>query len=104
MGWICNSSLRFIKGKEGDKVKIFMIHVIMIEEIIKIGTDHIAETREFNLVHNVEIEQGMNRIIGMIIGEEILEVMWECAKILKDRIVGGNIEVIIGMKIIAEKR
>ena len=48
-----------------------MIHVIMIEEIIKIGTDQIAKIEEFNLVDKVQVDQGMNKIIG----EEILEVM-----------------------------
>ena len=42
----------------------------MIEEIIKIGDDQIAEIGEFNLVDKVEVDQGMNKIIG----EEILEV------------------------------
>ena len=46
----------------------------------------------------VEIDQGMNKMLG----EKILEVTWEHTKILKDRI-EENIEVIIGMKIIVEK-
>ena len=50
MGQIGNSSLRFTNVKEGDRVEIFMIHVIMIVEIIKIGMDQIVETGEFNLV------------------------------------------------------
>ena len=50
----------------------------------------------------VEVEQGMNRIIGMIIGEEILEVMWEHIEILKDRI-EEDIEEILGMRITTEK-
>ena len=79
-----------------------MIHPVMIEEIIKIGTNQIAEIGEFNLVDKVEVGQGMNKIIGMIIGEEILEALWEHIKILKDRI-KEHIKEIIGMKIIAEK-
>ena len=46
-----NSNLRYMKAKEGDRVKIFMINVIMTEEIIKIGIDQIAEIEEFNLVN-----------------------------------------------------
>ena len=46
----------------------------------------------------VEVDWGMNRIIG----EEILGITWECTKILTDRI-EEDIEVIIGMKIITEK-
>ena len=74
MEQIHNSNLRFIKAKEGDRVDIFMTHVIMTGEIIKIGIDETAETEEFNLVDKVEVDQGMNRIIGVIIGKEILEV------------------------------
>ena len=49
MGLIGNSNLRFIRVEEGDKVEILRIHIIVIEEIIKIGTDQIAEIEEFNL-------------------------------------------------------
>ena len=41
----------------------------MIEVIINIGMDQIAETGEFNLVDKVEVDQDMNKIIG----GEILE-------------------------------
>ena len=67
---IGNSNLRVIRAEEGDKVEIFMIHIIMTEEIIKIDIDQIVEIGEFNLVDKVEVDQGMNKIIG----EEILEV------------------------------
>ena len=70
MGLIGNSNLRFIRAEEGDKVEIFMTHRIMTEEIIRIGTDQIVETGEFGLVDKVEVDQGINKIIG----EEILEV------------------------------
>ena len=50
----------------------------MIEEIIKIDTDQIAETGVFNLVDKEEVDQGMNKIIG----EEILEAMQEHTKTL----------------------
>ena len=46
----------------------------MISEDINIATNQIVEIGEFNLVDKVEVDLGMNRIIGMIIGEEILEV------------------------------
>ena len=51
---------------------------------------------------NIEVDQGMNSIIGMIIREKILEVTWEHIQILGDRM-EEDIEVIIGMKIITEK-
>ena len=53
----------------------------MIREIINIGTDQIVEIDEFHLVVEyivvkiIETDQDMNRIIGMTLGEEILEVM-----------------------------
>ena len=77
-----------------------MMHAIMIEKIIKIGTDQIAEIREFTLLDKIEVDQGMNKMIG----EKILEALQEYTNILEDRIEEENIEVIIGMKIIAEKR
>ena len=42
----------------------------MIEEVIKIDTDQIAEIGDFNLVDKVEAYQSINQIIG----EGILEV------------------------------
>ena len=85
--------------KRMGQCRIFMIDVIMISKVIKIGTDHIAEIEEVNLVDKVEVDQGMNTIIG----EEILEVTWEHIKILEDRIIEENIQEIIGMKIIVQK-
>ena len=99
MGITGSSNLRFFRAKERDKIEIFMTDMIMMEEIIKKGMDQIVEIGEFNLVDKVEVDQGMNKIIG----EEILEAMQDCIKILEDRIVEKNIEVTIGMKIIAEK-
>ena len=75
MEHIGNSNLRFIKAKEVDRVQFFMIHIIMMEEIIKICIDQIVEIEELNLVDKVGVDQGMNRIIGMIIGEETLGIM-----------------------------
>ena len=46
----------------------------MINGIIKIGIDHIAEIEEIS-IDKIEVGLGMNKITGMIIGEEILEVM-----------------------------
>ena len=54
---------------------IFMINVIMIEEVIRKGIDQIAMTEEFSLVDKKEVDLGINKIIVMIIGEEILAVM-----------------------------
>ena len=58
----------------------------MIEEIIKIVTDQIVEIEKFS-VDKIEVDLSMNRITGMIIGEEILEVTWENIKILEGRII-----------------
>ena len=75
-----------------------MTDAIMISEIIKIGTDLIVVTGEIS-IDKIEADQGMNKIIGV----ESLEAMQDCIKILEDRIVEENIEVIIGKKVIAEK-
>ena len=74
-----NQNLRYIKAKEKDRIEIIMVNVVMTEEIIKICIDEIEEIEEFNLVeelsmNKMEVDQGMNEIIEMIIGEEILEV------------------------------
>ena len=50
-------------------------------------------------MEKVEVDQGMNKIIG----DEILEVTLEHTNIFEDGIVEENIEVIAGVKIIAEK-
>ena len=63
MGLIGNSSLSSIRAGEGDKVEISMIHIIMTEEIIKVGIDLTVEIEEFNLVDKIEIDQSMNKII-----------------------------------------
>ena len=75
-----------------------MIHTIMTEEIIKIGIDQIVVIREIS-IDKIEVDPGMNKIIE----EEILEAMQDSIKILEERIVEENIEVITGMEIIAEK-
>ena len=78
---------------------MFMIHTIMTEGTIKIGKDQIVDIEEFKLADKVEIDQDMNKTIG----EEILEATQDHVRILEDRIVEENIEVIIGMKIITER-
>ena len=68
---IDNSNLRFIRVEEGDKVEIFKTHIIKTEEMIKIDIDQTMQIGEFKLVDRVEVDQGMNKIIG----EEILEAI-----------------------------
>ena len=80
----------------------------MIEEIIKIGMDKIVELEEFSLVveismDKIEVDLGMNKITGMIIGEEKIEAMWEHIKILEERIIEEDKEEMIGMKMITQK-
>ena len=75
MPQIGNLSLRVIKAIEEDRVEIFMIHIIMIEEIIKIDIEQRVDIEKFSLVDKVEVDQGMSKIIGMIIGEELLGKM-----------------------------
>ena len=99
MGLIDNSNLRVYQSKGREQSRIFMSHIIMIEEIVKIGIDQTVEIGELNLLDKVEVDQSMNKIIGA----EILEAMQDDIKILEGRIVEENIEVIIGMKTITEK-
>ena len=52
----------------------------MIREIIGMNIDQITEIEEFNLMvkfsmDKIEIDLDMNKITGLIIGEETLEVM-----------------------------
>ena len=54
---------------------------------------------EFNLTGKAEVDQGLNKIVE----EEILEAIQGHIKILEDRMAEENIEVIIGMKITAER-
>ena len=81
------------------------------QKIIRIGIDQIAEIGEFNLVVEfnmdriIEVDQGMDKVIGMTLGEEIIEVMQEHIKvrILENRTIEEDIEEIIGMRTMAEK-
>ena len=53
----------------------------MIRKMIKIGIDQIVEIEEYHLVVEysvdkiIQTDQGMSRIIGMVLEDEILEVM-----------------------------
>ena len=96
---IGHSNHRSIKAREEDKVETFMIHIIITKATIKIDTDEIVEIWEFSLAEKVEVGQGVNRTIG----EKILGAMLGHIKILEDRIVQENIEVIIGTRITAER-
>ena len=53
---------RYIKVKEEEKVENFMIDIIMINEIIKMGTDQIVVTGETS-INRREVDKGMNLII-----------------------------------------
>ena len=71
----------------------------MTEETIKIGTEQTVEIGELSFTGKVEVGQGTNKTIG----KEILEATQGHIKILEDRIVEENIEVIIGMRITVER-
>ena len=68
---------RYFTAKEEDRQEIFMTNIITIREIIK----------EFHLVVEssmdkiTEVNQHMNKAIGMTLEEETLEAMWEHIKI-----------------------
>ena len=94
--------LQIYKSKWRGKSRSFMINIIMIEETIKLGIDQKAEIDKFS-IDKIEVNLGMDKITGLIIGEETLEVTWEHIKSSEDRIIEEDIEEIIGMKIITEK-
>ena len=78
---------------------MFMIHIIMTEETIKIGTYQMVETGEFSLTDKVEVGLGMIRTIG----QKILEAVQSYIKFLEERIVEENTKGIIETKITAQR-
>ena len=72
---------KIFKVEEEDGKEISIRDVFMIREIIKIDIDQRVEIGEFHLVVEysvdkiIETDWDMNRIIGMILGEETLEVI-----------------------------
>ena len=76
MEQIKSSHLRYFKAKEENRQEISMKNVIMIKEIIRLGIAQIVEIGEFHLVVEVsmdkiiELDQGMNKAIGMTSEEE----------------------------------
>ena len=97
---IGHSNLKSIKGKEEDKVEMFMIHITMTKETIKIGIDQIVVMGEFSLTDKVEVGQGMNKAIGeetigttKITAEREVEVGLEKDHFPETTIIEGTIEV-----------
>ena len=74
-GQIKDLNLRYIRVKGEDKQEIFVT-----KETIRIGTGQIAETDEYNLGVEfnmdiiIEVDRDINRITCMILDEAILEV------------------------------
>ena len=74
---------------------------------IRIDVDPIVEIEKSNLMVEfsmdkiIEVDKGMDKAIGMTLGEEILEAMQEYIKIriLEDRIIELDIEEVIELKI-----
>ena len=107
-----NKQLKLLiyQSKRRGRQEISMTNIIMIKETIRIDIDQTVEIEESNLVVEfsmdkiMEVDQGMNKTIGMTIGEEILEVTQECirVRILGDRIIEVDTEGIIEMKIMKE--
>ena len=96
MDQVDNSNPKSTKTREEDKIEVVMIDAVMISEVIKIDTGQIVETGDS--IDKIEVDPGINKIIE----EESLEVMQEHIKILKDKIVEENTEIIIEMTVIAE--
>ena len=77
---INSSSLRYFRVKEEDRQDVSIIDIITIKGTIRIGIDQILEIGEPNLVEEfsmnkiIEVDQGINKLTGMMIREKILEV------------------------------
>ena len=84
------------QGKKEDKIEVAIIDAVMISEVIKINIGQIVKTGDS--IDKTEVDLGMNKIIE----EDILEVMQGCIKIMKDKTVEENTEIITEMKVIAE--
>ena len=101
---------KIYQSERRNRQEISMTDVVTIKETIGIVIDQIAEIKESTLVVEfstdriIEVGQGMNKTIGMTIGDEILEATQKCIKIriLEDRIIEVDTEEIIGMKIMKE--
>ena len=100
--WIDSLNPRYIKVEAEANQEIFTIYAVTISEVIKISKDQIVEMEEISM-DKKEVDLSMNKIIGMIIGEDISEIRWEHIKILEDRIIEKNMEEIIRMKIMTYK-
>ena len=94
---------RYTKVESEANQGTFTIDAVIISKVTKIGIGQLVRIEEFSLMDKIEVDLGMNKITGMIIEDKILEVTREHIKILEDRIVEGDIEEIIEMKIITEK-
>ena len=53
MDQIGSSNLKYIRAKEGDRIEMFIIDIIIISIDIKIGTDQIEEIGEAILVDKI---------------------------------------------------
>ena len=91
-----NLNHTFTKAKAEDKTEATMTDTIMISKVIRIDIDPRVETGDS--IDKTEVDLGMHKIIG----EEILEVMWECIKTLKEKTGEENTEIIIETKVMAE--
>ena len=81
-----------------------MKHIIMIKVIIRIGINQVEEKEKLSMDKIIEVDQGMNKAMGMILGEETLGVTQGHTKIRisEGRITEVEIEENIGMKILKE--
>ena len=91
-----NLKHKFTKAKVKDKTEATMTDAIMISKVITIDIDQIVETADN--VGKTEADPSMHKIIG----EEILEVMQEHIKILKDKTLEKTTELITDMKVMTE--
>ena len=84
------------KAKVEDKIEVVMIDAFMISEVIRIDIDQ--KVKIGDSTDKIEVDPGMHKITG----EDILEVIKGCIKILKDKTVKESIEIITEMKVMVE--
>ena len=64
-------NLRYFRAKEEAKQEISMKNIVTIKETIRIDIDQILEIGEFGMDKITEVDQGMNKAIGMTLEEKL---------------------------------
>ena len=66
-------NVKYFKAKEEATQVIPITNLITIQETIRIGIDQIVEIGKFHMDKITEVDQGMNKAVGMTLEEETFE-------------------------------